>query len=490
MDGEEAPAATCLAGRDGWLAALLGGLALILYAASAQARVYGHDGAFLINAFAAGVEGHSNSALYASAAAVAGRLLGRDDPLGTLTWISILGAAIGVAGVYLLARATGATLRGALVGAGLFGLAPVTWFFATTVETHGLHLGAVTLAALVCVLGPWQRRALARALVFATFVAVYLTHMTGLLLAPGWVLLAGYGAARRRGQPEARRELLWNAAVLALATVLAVALANLLFGAGFRLFAAEESPTRFLEQFRARFRLEALWGGWALALFVLLPAAVLALAAGARAAGARTALVTLVAVPTVVLLWLSIPERGAYFLGSAPFLAVLAAHLPLARGATGALTALALVALQAVAGRGELAAWDRMFPLHQRVELVREHLGEGGVLITLNPNVPRSSAFVPEVVDYDLAEVLVQHEALGTSPSDFARFLEGEIRRVFPARAVALDLSHRHVYEAPPDPDLVLRLEPYLMALERHLPTAFETRLVPHAWWPLLVLER
>ena len=426
----------------------------------------------------------------AAATELAARVLGRSDPLRTLVWISIPGAALGVAGVYLMARATGAAVRGALLGALLFGLAPVTWFFATAIETHGLHLGAVTVAALVCLLGPWQRPVLARALVFATFVPVYLTHMSGLLLAPGWVLLACHGARRRCGRPARAADLAWNALAVGLALVLALALANLLFGAGLRLFVAEESPTRFLEQFRSRFRLEALWSGWALALFLLLPAAALALAAGRRASEARGALLALVAIPTAVILWLSIPERGAYLLGSAPFLAVLAAHLPLPAGARGTAVAAFLVALQAVAGRGELQAWDRMFPLEERVELLRRELPRGGVLITLNPSVPRSSSFLPEVVDYDLAAALVEQEAGGRSPEEAARFLESEIRRVFPARAVALDLSYRHVFEEPPDLGLVVRLEPYLMALEAHLTATFETRLVADPWWPLLVLER
>ena len=493
MDVEEGLAPHCLTPRDaGAAAALLAG-ALALYAFTAQERVYGHDGAFLINAFATGLEGHSNSALYATVAGWMGALLGREDPLLPLRWISLLGGAAGVAAVFVLARASGAAPRGALFGALLFALAPAQWFFSTTIETHGLHVGAVGLGALLCVLAPWQRPALARALAVAVFPLLYLTHMTGVLLAPGWPLLARLGELRG-GSLEARAPLLpgalWTGLALLPVLAFSAACANHLFGAGFTLFVAEESPTRFLAEFTQRFSLEALCGGWVLALFALLPVAGWTLASGRPRGAARPAFVLLVLPATFVLLWLSIPERGAYFLGSTLFLAALCAHAPLPAGGRGWALAAGLVGLQAVAGRGQLEAFDRMFPLEQRVELVRENLGEEGVLITINPNVPTTRAFLPGAYDFDLSIPLTEYEAAGRPVEQFVADMEANIRQVFPAKRVALDLSHRHVYEEPPVLDAVVRYEPYLIALERHLMEAFETRLVSHPWWPLLVLER
>ena len=131
----------------------------------------------------------------------------------------------------------------------------------------------------------------------------------------------------------------------------------------------EESPGRFLEQFTRRFPLEVFWSGFALALFLLLPLAAWALAAGRPRGPARAALVALAGVPALVLLWLGIPERGAYFLGSAPFLAALSAHAPLPAGARGWALAGVLALLQGIAGRGELDRFDRMFPLGERIEV-------------------------------------------------------------------------------------------------------------------------
>lgn len=480
----------CLKPRD-WLAAgAILSVTLVLYAATRQDRVYGHDGAFLINAFVSGLEGHSNSALYATVGEWMRDLVPqRWDLARPLYWLSHLGGSIGVAAVFLLARALGATRRGALLGASLLALAPAHWFYATTIETHPLHVAAVGIAALVCVLGPWTRPLLARGLSAAAFVLLYPTHMTGLLLAPGWPLLARAGRARRATPLPFARDVALLSLALVASLVFSIALANHLFGAGFVLLAGDAAPTRFLEQFTERFRLEALWSGWALALFLLLPTGAWALAAGEPRGEARRALLTLILVPTLVLLWLSIPERGAYFLGSAVFLAVLAAFAPLPSGARGWALGGLLVLLQGIAGRGELVQYGHMFPLDERVEVIHRNLGDEGVLITLNPNVPRTQAYLAGVVDYDLAGPMTEFLAQGKGPEEFADFLEGEIRRIFPARAVALDLSYRRLYEEPPELLAVVQLDPYLFALEQRLTDAFNTRLVSHEWWPLLVLE-
>jgi hypothetical protein len=383
-------------------------------------------------------------------------------------------------------------VRGALFGAALFALAPAQWFYATAIETHALHVGAVGIAALACLLGPWRTPWLARAVAAAGVLLLYPTHMTGLLLLPGWLLLARAGRARRASELPFARDLAATGACCAAAGLLSIALANRLFGAGFTLTAGVEVPMRFLAQFTRRFTLAEFWSGWVLPLFLLLPVAVAALATppgSPRAAPvARRALLALVLLPTAVLLWLSIPERGAYHLGGAPFLAALCAFAPLFAGARGWVVAAALVCLQGIAGRGELAGFDSQFPAAERAAAGRAGLGERGVVITLDPGSPRTAAWLPGVVDYDLSGPLCEHVARGAPPAELADFLVAEIRRVFPAVPVALDLTYRRVYAPPPDPALIARLEPYLLACELRLQTEFRTRLAEDPWWPLLVL--
>jgi hypothetical protein len=496
----------CLAPRDALGAAALFAAVLALYAATAQGRIYGHDGAFLVNAFALGAEGHSNSALYAGAAELARALAPGDGPTRPLLWLSHAGGALGVAAAYVLARALGAPARGAVFGAALLALAPAQWFYATAIETHALHVAAVGVAALLCVLGPWRRPWLARGLAAAGVLLLYPTHMTGLLLLPGWLLLARVGRARR-APPEApaetsagepARDLAATGAVFAAALALSVMLANHLFGAGFTLIAGADAPTRFLEQFQQRFTLAGFWSGWALPLFLLLPVGLATLAAGrpgapggsseAGARAVRAALAVLIAVPAVALLWLSIPERGAYFLGSAPFLAALCAFAPLPAGARGWWLAAGLVALQGIAGRGELAQHDALFPIAERAEAVRAAIGERGVVITLDPSAPRTKAWLPGVEDYDLSADLFAFAGRGAPPEEFAAFVVERVRPVLAETPVALDLTYRRLYAPPPDPALIARLEPYLVACEARLHAELGTRLVPHAWWPLLVL--
>ncbi len=490
-EGGRTPGA-CLRPADAGWAVLIGVAALLLYGATLQERLYGHDGVFLVNHFLGETEGHSNSALYASAAAAAGALVPAEaDPIAPLKWLSALGGAFGVAATFLLARATGAPARGALLGTLLFALAPAQWFFSTAIETHALHVGAVGLVVLVTVFAPWGRPPLALALVALAFPLLFLTHMTALFVVPGWFFLARFARARR-GQPVpplARDALVLGPLFLA-GLAFAVACANYLFGAGFRLFAAEESPGRFLDQFASRFTLDMFWGGWLLPLFLLPCAAAVSVAGRRLARPAEVALLWLVVPAILVLLWASIPERGAYFLGSATFLAALAAHAPLPTGGRGwALVALAAAA-QGIAGLGEVRRHDELFSLRERVEAVRSTLGEEGVLITINPSAPKTKGFLPGVFDYDASEKLFELHAGGQSPQEFAAFVEGEVRKVFPQRAVALDMSYRHLYEPPPSPELVAALEPYMAALEDRLQAGFRTTYHPHPSWPVLVLER
>ena len=443
---------------DGWTTAALFAAALLLYVLTFQVRVYG-DGKLFVPWLAH--EGRSLAATRHPLYLFLGRgLLARFpglEPGSVLRWLSAFGAALAVALVWSTARGLGTARRGALVAACLLALAPATWFFATTVELHALHMGMVALLLWALVRAPWHRPRLAYLIAAVPLPLVLASHMSGALLLPGW-LLAGIELERRARGENARplgRSLGSAVFAVSLAAIAGVWLSVVLREVG--PLNARPQVTRFLVNHFHWPDTAGLGRAWLGGLGLLVPAALvgayrLRTAPGLVAAGA------LLSLPYVLffLVWGPV-EAGAYTLGAAPVLALFAAHAAY-RPRHVRLDVAALLLLGQL-----LLAWPRVVTqdalaaerVTDRAALVRDALGEEGILISLERTRQPIEDRLPGILELNLVPQLRTGLRFGTAAQALrTEFLAFVLERTDAAERlglpIALDLGYREWIDGEP----------------------------------------
>lgn len=170
-------------------AAALGLAFLCLYAATLQTTLYG-DGVFYLAIARDTLEGAANPVghhpLYLpllTAAARLGAFLGLDLVRAGALFSALTGAA-GVALCFPLFLSWIGRPLLALFGVLVLGLAPTTWFFATTTENHSLHFFLVVLLLLGLTRAARARSPIYLLLPGLLWVPAFLAHTTALMLAP------------------------------------------------------------------------------------------------------------------------------------------------------------------------------------------------------------------------------------------------------------------------------------------------------------------
>ncbi|MEQ1634539.1 MAG: hypothetical protein ABL997_19315 [Planctomycetota bacterium] len=154
--------------------------ALVLYAAMRQETFYSADGFGLLLAARKGDVMLPHHALYLPILALVRTMTG--SLYGAASWLSVVGAAIGVAVSHAAFARLSWSRTSAALAAALVATAPAVVFFATVVELHGLHFGVCAFTWLAIT---WFERtpsaATGAALGAATAIG-FLGHGTGLLL--------------------------------------------------------------------------------------------------------------------------------------------------------------------------------------------------------------------------------------------------------------------------------------------------------------------
>lgn len=248
-----------------------------------------------------------------------------DTTADALLWFSVLTAALGVALVYPLARAFDARPLAAVFATCLVAAAPAQWFWSTTIEVHTLHVLAVTATALSTVLLPWRRLPVALPIAALLSLSLHLSHQSGVLLQPAFLLLAIVAHERATAARASRRlvAIAFLPAYVA-AGLAAVAIGRLLQGgAG---LGSTDSMLEFFLDNRQPLDWNLVWQlwGWPLGLVWIAPLLVV-LARSSRTAIGVGGVAALASLPFLVFFtWFGYPERGAYALGFLPFWAVAA----------------------------------------------------------------------------------------------------------------------------------------------------------------------
>ena len=482
------PPVRCLDRRDPLFALAVFAALVGVFGLTFQTRMYG-DGPGLLSFFALdGGEAYQH-ALYLPAMRALGVLLPGASPYLAPALVSVLaGAALG-AGSFLLARGLGAPRLAALAGTAVVVLSPGVWFFSTTIEVHALHGAAVAGCACAVLFSPWERAGVALAVAAATFPLVYLTHQTGVLLGPGWVLLVAHARARRAAPFR------WRTVLFVVGPVLLAALLATYVISGWLQRGTLEAMPRWQAEFVGTISefegpLDFLWPGWIHPLALAIP---VALVGAARMRGERVALGALAGLilPSLAFfVWWSVPERGGYMLGTAPFWAALAA-----RGFGSARPWLvgALLVPQLAAARLTIDAWDGRFDPRERARLIEEELGDPPfAAVNAHFATPDIRVHFPQHRDGGLREISLMQQwvreaiDLGWTPERFAAFAADAVALQLTEGPVVFDLAHRELGWHP----AIARATPYVEALLAACEERFETRHVEHPDWPLFVVER
>lgn len=485
-DETSAPVAVRSRGGDLLVAILLGAVFLLLYVTTNQQWFFG-DGPQLVSTFAAARPGEAQwmHFLYFRWADLARLVQGSEDVAGALLTVSNAFGAAAVATTYVAARAFGARRLPAAAAAGLLGLSPSFWFFATTVEVYPPHVFFVACCAASA---GWLRGrgGIAPAIVVAAFLPfLHGTHLSSPLLFPGWVCLLALPIRREgEGQRERRRRIAAAVAIpgLVLAATLLVSTRGFSFGGA----TASKGLTTFLGTHRAEASPLELVRAWLLGLGMLGPLAMLGLLHTSLGRSTRLALVVGVFPSLAFVGWFGLTENGGYFLSTAPLLAVLGACVS-AIGRRRALLVGAL-ALQACLGWQAVApparTGDALGEAALRAEVVEGSLGRSGVLIAIQLDMRPIQARLPHVEEINIAPILGNHAKRGASPDAFLTAVLPGIREIVEAseQPVALDLGYRRYLHLAPE------LTPYVESFEASIRESFTVTELGRRDWPVWML--
>lgn len=433
--------------RD-WVVALFVTFGLAaFYRATFQERQYG-DAALLVQAFLRYLDGLGQwgHVLYLPTAKLLDSVLALESPVEALRLLSSLGAAASAGCVYLLARLWGARAPSSVVATLLFAFAPGPWFFGTTVEVHALHTACVGVCTLVALLAPWRRGLAAALLVSAAIPLLFLSHQSGILLGPGFVLLARWGRLQSGARAFSPFELWLVLAPLFLASLVgAIALAAGWLDSSIPMFLGGTGDT--VQTFQSVLDLDAVWGGWLVPLGAITPLFLWALVSRRLRGAGLVALLGLLVPPFLFFVVWGLAERGGYAMPSAMLLAAagaLALETPLrARWAIAG----ALLVLQVALGWTLIRGFDEP-RWRERNELrragVAEALPDGGALISINVHAQSIEYQLHRVHEVSLYELFATSARAGHGPAEFVGRCESLLTPFIDGSgALALDLEGR-----------------------------------------------
>ena len=465
--------------------ALALGLAVATLCALAfQSRMYG-DGPGLVGFCALGTGQSYHHVLLLWVARGLNLVWLPDDPFLWPRALMLLGAGLCAAASYLLARGFGATRGGALGAILLLVTAPGFAFYATTIEIPILQAGVVGVVACVVLYAPWERPALAFALVCGSFPLVFLGHQSGALLGAGVVALVAHARARRAPSFSWRVLLLGVGPLLLLVLLVTMALVSYARGEGFQL--DFQGEVDFIEAYTqasttSRFFTDGLF----VPLACVGPLALVG-AWRLRAERAHLLVLALLLLPSLgFFAWWAVPERGGYAVGLFALLAPLVARaLPAGRAAWLVLAPCLFVNLGM--SWHAVGEYDGRFDPAERKAQLAQVLDGSGVIINGHDHAPPAAIWWPEVREVALTiewiAVAAEH---GQTAAQFAEFAAQYVASELETGPLVLDLSWREVRGH----RTLDGARPYWEALIALLQERFSTRLVAHPDWPLLVLER
>ncbi len=478
---------------DAMLALGLAVLGAGLFMWSAQTRMHGDASWMLVALAESGSGAFLHPLLYPVFRVVHGALGGEAAESAYL--VSHLAGGVGLGASYLLARGLRATRVGAVLSTLLLMGTPALWFFATTIEVHALQFAVSALAGCCVLFAPWRRPWLAAILSLAVLVPVHASHQFSVLMGFGWPALIRVAHERSgRKLSWVRAYAIWGPLALGVLVATQIGIGWLRHGA---LSLDVGAETTILSQYHDSGRfLEMAWRGWIVCLGLLLP---VALWGGLRTgrggvctASERWTPLIFWLLPVLFLLFVyPVPERGGFTLGSAPFLAVWAAHAlggVVLRGAMPVL-ALALVLGQLALGWSSVRAFDRGYDPDERLRIAREVLGGEGILFVGDHLAPVLHYFDPQLLEVDA--VVGMRQAVEHGPDPRPELLEPLLRAHVGQRGLAIDLS----YGTAPDRRAFILNDPttedrrWMDAFVAWVRAHYSTREHPDPWWPLLEIE-
>ncbi len=477
--------------RELYIALALAVVVGLVYALTFQTRFY-NDGPPLTEMHVLHTRELHTHVLYLPVCDLVASVLRVDDPLLALRLVSIVPAAAGCGFTFLLMLSFGAPLFGALVATLLLALSPALWFFGTTIEVHALLFGTVTLVALVTLLAPWQRPALALALVAALFPLLFWAHESTFVLGPGWVLLVQYARARRGGRYSWPALLFGVGPVLLLALCVSVGTASLArFGSVLGILRDVDTQLDVPGYQPAMHDRSVLLHEWLLPLGVLVPLALLGARRLGREAWRPLAIGALALLPLCFFAWWSVIERGGYFLGSDAFLLVPAALLLGGWSRGKGLLALLLLAGQVTWARHRIDEFDQGWVPAERVAQVHTALGDSGLLLAsvgFAPSIHIDLPGVEEVSMRNFVRSTCLREQRLVPPEEIVATLGPYLLRLFERHErVAFETGFP---EGAKDSPALAAFAPSLAAIEAFMREHYTVRELPHPHWGLLVLER
>lgn len=463
-------------------AVVLAVVLVALYGSLAQTRLFG-DGPGLVGPPPAGQELAGIHFGYQLALGLFRDALPGLSRLAAAKWFSALCGGLGVSCIFLLARALGLAPLVALGAALLAATSPVLVFFATTVEVHTLQLLAVGIGALCVVLAPWRRPVLASLVAGLGLSLAFQAHELSLLLGPGWLALAVW-AAHRDGVDFSVRRIFFALGPALLGIVILTAVL-VQVGRGHAASATATTGLDVMLAFQGAVSLGTfLRVGFLVPLMGLAVLPLLGLRRGLFDPRLRLALLLLVLVPFGFLLWWRVPERGAYMIGSLPFLAMLAAR-GLAASPAPRLAFPAVLLVQLGLAAYVVDDYDQGLDPSEHFELVRDVTGGHGTLLTALALTPSLDLDLPDldVLEYQRSirlalEAGTPPDVYGQQGLTLVRTLAAENPGLF-EEGLYLDTS----LDLLPLMGIGERMEPYCRAFEAALRAHFELVETQRAEW-------
>lgn len=464
---------------------------LVLYTLRFQDRFTG-DGAGLCSLFA--LDGTYYNVAYLPLARFLDRTLSLEG-FAALRALSIVGASLGVAGSYLIARGFDIERRGALAAALLLAVSYPVAFFGTTVEVQAVHFGAAAFVACVTLFAPWRKPALAMGLVALVFPLLYWTQQTSVLLGPGWVLLVQVGRVR------VARPFRWRTLLFVVGPILlAMLLLAMAIGAHWQGRTFEDVVLAPLKQVETHSIMplpgHAWWHEWVKPLGLALPIGLVALCFARLGGWSRLALGVLL-VPSIgfFLSW-GVVEDGGYFLPTDLFLFVgvgwFFARVLSSRIGWG-VVGVALV-VQAGLAVHRISAYDQGFDVEERVRIVRETVAEepgSAMFAAMSDYAPNIRIWMPELESIELWSLLRNQSRITgrllEAEEVWQSFFRPYLADVFTRHdRVLLELAHRNHTGREIDP-----LIKELMAgvLER-MSEIYDIEERPHPSWGIAIVRQ
>ena len=408
-------------------------------------------------------------------------------PVEAFRWTSALGGGLLLGGLSWLLLMAGFRAMVAVLGTLLLGLSPLVWFQATSVEVHALHGGCVALGVAAVYWSLDRRKVVRRAVGLAAGFLVAGTHLTGVLLLPGWAFLFWRANAREERRLASTAV---DTSILGIGMGAAYGLVQYLSGGA-------EAGSDILQT--ASMAMDDAGGTvWSLFLqewicrlgFTLI--ALLPIAFRSRPPRPLLVVALVFAVPSILFFSvLSIATSGGYYMGTAPFIGVLAAIGIERAGPRVARLAVMLILANSLIGYRALhvpLAEHRSVLSEQRIALAQEALPEGGLWVSADSTLQTVSGRAAGVSEVNINQSLVQMASTGASHAEFNQFILGHLDRMVPENPgrVAFDRGWRELSECSP------RLAEYLESLELALSARYGIRSIqvgPTEAWALSMKE-